>query len=37
MAIDESWGFYNLVTEIDTCHDYCASCTGPTNTECPTC
>ncbi len=37
MANDESWGFYNLDIQIDTCHEYCAFCTGPTNTECPTC
>ena len=37
LANDESWGFYNLNVQIDTCHEYCASCTGPDNTDCPTC
>ncbi|EAR90506.3 zinc finger lsd1 subclass family protein (macronuclear) [Tetrahymena thermophila SB210] len=34
---DEGFGFRNFYIYVDTCHDSCLTCNGPTATQCLTC
>ncbi|EAR90508.3 zinc finger lsd1 subclass family protein (macronuclear) [Tetrahymena thermophila SB210] len=34
---NEGFGFNNFYLYVDTCHDSCSTCTGPTATQCLTC
>ncbi|EWS75787.1 zinc finger lsd1 subclass family protein (macronuclear) [Tetrahymena thermophila SB210] len=34
---DEGYGFRNFYIYVDTCHDSCLTCNGPTATQCLTC